>query len=284
MSTPKKGWFERNQGLITFSGYLTTVFIGGISLYFANSKSSAALEISRNQLKYEIRKDSLSKIDATNGEKQSEKRFVHQDSLNKHQNDINEQQLAYFKSQTQILKQQVGYFKKQTEVSESQLKNAELVYQRQQNVDRPIFAIQNFELDSIINKPRLSIKCLLINGGRRSATIKKETSFFWNTESNVGSFGLVPVGGSALAPTASHSLTLQVNQNISFNKNTLLLIQVFYTDENVKGIQEYSFFCRFDPFKPLTSVQINLETQTKFLKRIEDAEKFDRKNYLSFSK
>ncbi|MBS1523242.1 MAG: hypothetical protein JST50_19745 [Bacteroidetes bacterium] len=297
MAVQKKGWFEKHQGLITFLGYLATVIIGGISLYSSNSKSADAIKLARDQFQYELLKDAQNKIEESKKNAESEKKFRHQDSLNKHQESINQQQLGYFKSQTQtaiqqlkyfrsqteIAKQQLGYFRKQTDISETQLKNADLIYKRQLEENKPSFTIQQFTIDSSLNKPLVTIRGNVYNSGKREAVIKKITAFLWNPEHVLLDIKPIPVGGDSMQPGSQNSIYFAMSDRLTMNKVTLVMIQIFYQDKAVSEIQTYRSFFRFNQFKPLEAIQIDEIVQQQMLERINMAGKADHENYLSFN-
>ncbi len=283
MAAPKKSWFEKHQGLINFLGYSATVLIGGFSLYYSNSKATTALELTNNQFKYEIKKDSLNRIDIAKSDSESKVKFLHQDSLNKHQDSINSEQLKNFKSQTLTGREQLSYFKKQTSIAETQLKNAEIIYQQQIDENKPNFLSQDFSIDYTVNKANLSMRFNFTNSGKRVANIKKLMIVMWNLENDFLDLDIIPVDGGPMQPTAQSDVLCPINKKLGLNRKTLILIQFFYTDKLAKGTLTNREFIRFVKYgKPGVVAQIEEPLQRGFLSRIHDREIIDKTKYLTF--
>lgn len=281
-TSPKKGWFERNQGFITFGGYLITAIIGGISLYKSNSKSTEALKLNKSQFEYEITKDSKNQSLQRKADSEARQKFRYQDSLNKHQDSINGEQLKNFKSQTLTAKEQLSYFKKQTQIAETQLKNAEIIYQQQLHENKAAFLLQDFAIDSIKNKGSITVTCNVFNSGKRDAYIKKASSFAWDLDANLLDYANIPTDGKAFPPTTKSSFYIPINNQIHLNQKTILMIQVFYTDELLKDTLVYRVFYRFDSFNPAKTIQIDETVQTELLRRIQQREEVEMKKYLTY--
>lgn len=293
MTASKKNWFEQHQGLITFLGYLITIVITGISVAYSIYISNSNLALSRKQFNYEVSKDSLSKIESTKADSlnkielakndlESKKKFKYQDSLNKHQDEINREQLNNFKTQTLTGEEQLAYFKKQTQIAETQLKKADIIYQEQLNENKPYFLLQDFTIDSVKFKPNLSINCNVFNSGKRDAYIKKVSLFVWNPKSDLLGYANIPVDGKAFPSTAKTYFFAEINNKVELNENVIMMYQILYEDKLLRDSLSYRMFFRFDEFKPIKTVQVDEGIQLKLLNRISKAEGIDNKRYLTY--
>lgn len=278
----RRSWYSRNLASITFFGYLAATVIGGISLIYSHSFSKQTIkeykhQDSLNQVQFNhlLRKDSIL-------DKIAKSQTLHQDSLNRHQDSLNRQQLGYFKNQTQTGKEQLSYFRAQTMIADTQLRNAEIIYQEQQTENKPFFVLDAFKTDSTKDKTNPSLQYNITNAGRRIAYIKKVTTFFWNPESTLLSGDSPPVGGEGLLPTAHSTAYVPIDQKIGLSKTTVIMVRVFYEDKLIKGIQTFTNYYRCDKVNPIVAVQVDEDVQNLFIKRIEQAENNDKKSYFTY--
>jgi hypothetical protein len=289
-------WFNRNVGLITFIGisitfigYLATTIIGGYSLKSSNENSSASLKESQKQFNYILKKDAQKNTSDAIAFKRQERINRHQDSLNieqlknyKSQTKIAGEQLTYYKNQTKIAAEQLTYFKRQTAIADTQLKSAQIIYQQQLDINKPVFMLQEFSIDSTKNKPELTLKFKAYNGGKRNAYIKKLSVLLWNVDTDHLFFGNIPVGGDPILPASYEDGNVVIPQTMELDTKTICMFQFYYKDEISKSLLLSRIFLRFSTFKPMVGVQVDEVLQRKLVERVQEAEKRENRNYLSF--
>jgi len=193
---------------------------------------------------------------------------MHQDSFNRHQQSVNLRELR-----------QLNYLKK---FSESILNNPYF----QQAIDNipPPFIAREFVIDSAMNEPAV-IRFRVYNAGKTTADVKKISTFLWNQEKYIV-IKTTPVNGHALEPTSGYtklSMELPNNYESKLNQPVVLLIQVFYEDNTMKGLQLCRIFLRFDKYNPIQAVQVDKKTQDAMLDYIKKFRKQTKKDFLDFS-
>ncbi|WP_428329033.1 hypothetical protein [Mucilaginibacter sp.] len=282
-SKPRKvSWYNRNLASITFFGYLAATIIGAISLILSYKFSKSTLaeyknqdKLNQKQFAHIIKKDSQSDSTARVDK-------IHQDSLNKHQDTINREQLGYFKNQTLTGIEQLRYFKKQTLIAENQLNRAQIIYEEQQNENKPIFIFSQYKIDTIKNKAIRTITSTITNGGKRNAYVRKVILTFWNVRNNTIHSDSPPSAGIDLLPNSFITVMIPIDENVGFNEDTYVMKEVFYDDELLKGVQIFREFSQFRLTNGISSFQLSTEVQDKFLEAIKYIEKKENRKILTY--
>lgn len=212
-----QNWFEKNQGLITFYGYLSTTIISITALLYSVSFSNKTLieiykqnELSKKQFGYVLKKDSSSEV-------LSKQQFVHQDSLNKHQDSINRIQLKNF-----IL---------QTSIQQKEFKNSEKQIVEQKIENRPLISVQNLDVDTLPVGNKFKLKFTIKNLGKRNFSLKNFYVIALNKITGVST--AVPAHNSHyLIPiNFEFMVDMDLDKNWFYNNNTNYLIKIFYEDD-----------------------------------------------------
>lgn len=251
IAAEKKGWFERNEGLTTFWGYLTTTILSLSALLYSIYFSKTTIEISQKQLSYTLHKDSVN-------DNTYKHQFAHQDSLNSHQDSINRIQLNNF-----IL---------QTSIQQKQFQNSKNFDKERKIEERPLLAVQDLNIDSLPKQKRFKLIFSIKNLGKRNFYLRNYYILALDTIRGISTVYSTTTNHYLIPPNFDFGIQSYFDKIWFFNNNTNYYFKIFYQDEMVETkkqkVEEYFFsIINLNPFEiSIVTGNQRLKLKKEFLK------------------